>query len=240
LYSKGAYLMHMLRWIVGDDSFFEGMKSYFNDPEVANGFANTNQFIKHMETAGDKTFTEFINDWFYGEGFPIYSAEYVNGEDELLKITLSQTTSHPSVNFFEMPVPVRVYNADKSDSTAFRLVNTTNSQEFLVNVNFNVAELKIDPEYWLVSKTSQVVNTRIEPELNGISVFPNPFIETVSVFIPAGQQMVSLQLFSPEGKLIKQYSGNKTNFNWSEIPEGIYILHIKTSSSVFETKIIKK
>jgi aminopeptidase N len=239
-YSKGAYLLHMLRWILGDDDFFKGVKSYYNDPEIANNFALTHQFVQHMETAGDTSLTEFFNDWFYGEGFPIYSAEYSNSENGLLQITLSQTSSHSSVNFFEMPVPVRVYNASRTDSTDFRLVNTTNNQEFLVPVDFKVAELKIDPDYWLVSKTAQIVNTKNEPTLNGISVFPNPFTESFSVFLPAGQQMVSLQLFSPEGKLVKQYSGNKTNFSWSDIPNGIYILNIKTINSVFETKIVKK
>lgn len=239
-YSKGAYLLHMLRWIMGDDDFFKGMKSYFNDPGIANGFARTNQFARHMEIAGDTILTEYFNDWFYGEGFPIYSAEYTKREDGLLKITLSQSSSHPSVDFFEMPVPVRVYNEGKTDSTDFRLVNTTNNQEFLVKVDFNVAEMKIDPDYWLVSKTSQILKTIMRPELNDISVFPNPFTESFSVFLPAGQQMVSLRLFAPEGKLVKDYSGNKTNFSWSEIPDGIYILHIKTNRKNFETKIIKR
>jgi aminopeptidase N len=239
-YSKGAYLLHMLRWILGDDDFFKGVRSYYNDPEIANNFALTHQFVKHMETAGNTSLTEFFNDWFYGEGFPIYSAEYTNGEDGILKIILSQATTHSSVNFFEMPVPVRVYSASRTDSTDFRLVNITNNQEFLVDVDFKVAELKIDPDYWLVSKTAKIVNTKTEPVLNGISVFPNPFTESFSVFLPAGQQMVSLHLFSPEGKLVKQYSGNSTYFSWSDIPNGFYILNIKTINSVFETKIVKK
>ena len=239
-YSKGAYLLHMLRWIVGDDNFFKGMKNYFNDPAVANGFANTNQFIKHIEIVGDTTLTEFVNDWFYGEGFPEYSAEYTNENDGLLKIKLSQTSSHPSVSFFEMPVPVRVYYADKTDSTDFRLVNTANNQEYFVKTKFNVAELKIDPDYWLVSKTAVVVNAITNSTQNMFSVYPNPFSESFSVFLPTGEQMVSLQLLSPEGKLVKQYSGNKTTFNWSEISKGIYILRTKTSNSVFESKIIKK
>lgn len=239
-YSKGAYLLHMLRWIVGDDNFFKGMRNYFNDPAVANGFANTNQFIKHIETTGDTTLTEFVNDWFYGEGYPMYSAKFINEKDGFLKIKLSQTSSHPSVSFFEMPVPVRVYNADKTDSTDFRLVNTVNDQEYYVSTSFKVAELKIDPDYWLVSKTSEVVNALSNSIQNKFSVYPNPFTESFSVFLPTGQQMVSLQLFSPEGKLVKQYSGNKTTFNWTEIPKGIYILRTKTSNSVFESKIIKK
>jgi len=238
-YSKGAYLLHMLRWVLGDDNFFSGMRNYYNDPEIANGFAVTDQLVKHMETAGDTTLTDFFNDWFYGEGFPIYSAEYSQSEDDLLKITLSQTSSHPSVDFFEMPVPVRVYNSEKTDSVDFKLINTVNNQEFLFDVNFKVAELKIDPDYWLVSKTSQIVSTPNLSSLNNIKVFPNPFTDSFSVFLPADQQLVSTQLFSTEGLLLKQFIGNETTFNWSNIPNGIYILQLKTNLGMFEQKIVK-
>jgi len=239
-YSKGAYLLHMLRWILGDDDFFKGMKSYFNDPKIANGFARTDQFARHMEIAGDTTLTEFFNDWFYGEGFPVYSAEFAAAKAGQLRITLSQTTSHPSVDFFEMPVPVRVYNAEKTDSADFRLVQTTNKQEFLVEVDFNVAELKIDPDYWLVSKTESVVNAKFESVSDKIKVFPNPFTESFSVLLPVGEEMVSLQLFSPEGKMIKQYSGSKTFFGWSDLAPGFYILHIKTNTGVADIKLVKQ
>jgi len=192
-----------------------------------------------MEIAGDITLTEFFNDWFYGEGFPVYSTEYSQSEDDLLKITLSQTSSHPSVDFFEMPVPVRVYNSEKTDSVDFKLINTVNNQEFLVDVNFKVAELKIDPDYWLVSKTSQIVSTPNLSSLNNIKVFPNPFTDSFSVFLPADQQLVSTQLFSTEGLLLKQFIGNETTFNWSNIPNGIYILQLKTNLGMFEQKIVK-
>ncbi|HKJ78766.1 MAG TPA: M1 family metallopeptidase, partial [Prolixibacteraceae bacterium] len=75
-YSKGAYLLHMLRWVLGDESFFEGLRNYYNDPEIANGFARHEQFVHHMETAGDTSLISFFNDWYYGEGFPVYSLKY--------------------------------------------------------------------------------------------------------------------------------------------------------------------
>jgi aminopeptidase N len=239
-YSKGAYLLHMLRWVLGDEAFFAGIKNYYNDPEIANGFALTNQFVKHMETAGDTILTEYFNDWFYGEGFPVYSAEFAQVEDGLLKIMLSQSTSHPSVDFFEMPVPVRVYNFNKTDSTDFRFVNTTNNQDFLVEVDFRVAELKIDPDYWLVSKTEQVVRTAVKPSINEIKVFPNPFKESISVFLPAGNEIESAQLFSSEGLLLKQFTGNEPTLFLTNLPQGIYILQLKTNLGVFEQKLVKR
>ncbi|HSH18991.1 MAG TPA: M1 family aminopeptidase [Draconibacterium sp.] len=239
-YSKGAYLLHMLRWVLGDEAFFSGLKNYFNDPEIANGFAMTKQFVSHMEAAGDTSLTEFIDDWFYGEGFPLYSAEFTPVDDGLLKISLSQTSSHASVDFFEMPVPVRVYNFGKTDSMDFRLVQTTNSQEFLVDVDFKVAELKIDPDYWLVSKTAQIVSAPFGVSANKIKVFPNPFSQTISASVPSDERIISTKLFSSGGALMKEFFGNKNAFNWSDVPNGFYIIQIKTTSGLFQQKIVKQ
>jgi len=239
-YSKGAYLLHMLRWVLGDDNFFSGLRNYFNDPEIANGFAFTNDLVRNMEIAGDTVLTEFFNDWFYGEGFPFYSAEFTPADERILKITLSQTTSHPSVDFFEMPVPVRVYNFGKTDSMDFRLVQTTNNQEFFVEVDFNVAELKIDPDRWLISKTSQIVGVQPTMKNNKIAVFPNPFTESFSVKLPADESFISLQLFNSDGRIVKQFQGDETDFNLSEIANGMYILSLKTSKSSYEQKIVKQ
>ena len=239
-YSKGAYLLHQLRWILGDDNFFKGIRNYFNDPEVANGFARNEQFVKHMEMAADTSLTRYFDDWYYGEGFPIYSAEFAPLESGKVRITLSQATTHSSVDFFEMPVPVRVYNAAKTDSADFRLVHTSNNQEFIVAVEFPVAELKIDPDLWLISKTDQVVAVREELLPNEITVYPNPFSQKVSLSIPGGQQILAIQLINSEGKLLRNLPKDKTIFEVSHLPSGLYFLRIETTAGWVETKLVKQ
>ncbi len=41
--------------------------------------------------------------------------------------------------FLKMPVPVRVYNSDKTDSMDFRLINNQNDQQFILDTDFKVA-----------------------------------------------------------------------------------------------------
>jgi aminopeptidase N len=238
-YSKGAYILHMLRWVLGDENFFKGIQNYFNDPEIANGFARNDQFVKHMEITGDTSLTGFFNDWYYGEGFPIYSAQFAPAKKGVLKIILSQTTSHNSVDFFEMPVPVRLYSFGKTDSLDIRLENTVNNQAFFVQVDFQVAELKIDPDYWLISKTAEIVKVQAIPSLNEMVIYPNPFTDNFSVFVPFGQQIISVRLFTVEGTQIKESIGNERNFYLPEITRGVYFIQIKTGSGIFEQKIVK-
>ncbi|HKI89518.1 MAG TPA: M1 family aminopeptidase [Draconibacterium sp.] len=239
-YSKGAYLLHMLRWILGDTHFFEGLQNYFNDREVANGFATTEQFVQHMENAGDTTLTEFFNDWYYGQGFPIYSTSYIQESLEILHIQLSQITSDSSVNFFEMPVPVRVYNFDKTDSVDFRLINTENNQEFTVNPGFEVSELKIDPDLWLISQTAEIVQTPLIKTSDEFRVFPNPFKNQLNVILPTGKKIIGTSIFTTDGKLLKSFAPNQTLLNVSQLKPGLYILKIETPQNTFERKVIKQ
>lgn len=238
-YSKGAWILHMLRWTLGEEAFFDGMKSYFNDPEVANGFATTSQFVKHMEVAGDTSLTEYFNDWFYGEGFPVYTANFKPVGTGLLSIELSQIPSHPSVDFFEMAVPVRAYSKNRADSIDLKLVNTSNNQEFLVDVDFYVNEMIIDPDYWLVSKTGQIVGNAGIATNAVIKIHPNPTGDQLFINLPAGEPMVSVKIFSLSGTLLLHEIGTRQFVNVTNLPEGTYIIQVATNKNLFEDKFVK-
>lgn len=238
-YSKGAYILHMLRWILGDEIFFNALQNYFNDPLVANGFARHEQVVAHFEAAGDTSLTEFFNDWYYGEGFPVYSLSFSQFSNELVKISLSQSTSHPSVDFFEMPVPVRVYSENKTDSADFRLVHTHNNQEFLIDPGFSVSEIKIDPDYWILSETEEILQVPMVRMGSDAIVFPNPFSNKFSIIVPGNEKIQNMRLFSASGKLVREKTGQNSFYSFPFLPDGIYLVEITTSKSVFIQKIVK-
>lgn len=237
-YHKGAYLLHMLRWVLGDDDFFAGIRSYFNDPEIANGFATTDQFIQHLETAGDTTLQEFFEDWYYGEGYPIYTLKYEQQDNDEITIELSQTTSHSSVDFFEMPVPVRLYNADRTQSADFRLNNTYNNQNFTVNPGFEVAAIEFDPDYWLLTKHEQVVDVH-SIKLGDIVVYPNPAHNKIFISLPSETTIVLAKLYSLDGTIVKRFSGQLTTLDMHQVSAGIYTLLLETNNGIYTDKIVK-
>ena len=48
-YQKGALLLHMLRWKLGDNDFFQGARNYLQDPDLAYGYATTSDLQRHLE-----------------------------------------------------------------------------------------------------------------------------------------------------------------------------------------------
>jgi aminopeptidase N len=239
-YAKAGYLLHMLRWILGDDDFFNAIRNYYNDPEIANGFARHEQAVAHFEAAGDTSLTQFFNDWYYGEGFPVYSAGYAIEDDHTIRFILSQTTTHPSVTFFEMPVPVRVYNAERTDSADFRLYHTHNNQEFLLQTDFTVSSVAIDPDYWLISQTDQIVKAPLTENKDEVKVYPNPFTGQISIIVPGDKPIERIALYNSEGKRLYITDSPQFNYNWKHLPEGVYFLQLRIAGKMYEKKLIKQ
>uniref|UniRef100_UPI003216BE5C M1 family aminopeptidase n=1 Tax=uncultured Draconibacterium sp. TaxID=1573823 RepID=UPI003216BE5C len=238
-YAKGAYLLHMQRWILGDDSFFLALKNYFADKKIANGFAQTQDWITHIEAIGDTTFTEFFNDWFYGEGYPIYSINYKQNNTDSLIVELSQTTSHASVDFFEMPVPIRIYNNTKTDSIDFRLDNTYNHQKFILNPGFNVSEILIDPDDQILCKTDKITALPAIAIKNEIDVYPNPAQNKIRLTIPGNERIIKILMYSVDGVCVKQQVPLKNEIDISQLSTGTYLVQIETPNTFFTRKIVK-
>lgn len=238
-YSKGAYLLHTLRWILGDERLFNAINNYLKDPEIANGFATQAKLVQHLEAGGDTSLTEFFNDWYYGEGYPVYTAQFSQNNTDVVKITLFQVTSHKSVDFFEMPVEVRCYNSDKSDSADFRLENTYNGQDFFVDPGFRAATLKIDPELWMASKIGTISSVPWVNSPDDIFIYPNPVKDRLNFVLPSAQKIPEIEILSVSGRKLRDFSGNAKSINVSELPAGSYIVVFKNSSSATARKFIK-
>lgn len=238
-YQKASYLLHMLRWIIGDEDFFSAIRAYYTDPEIANGFATTAQLQKHFETVADTSLQEFFNDWLYGEGYPVYSLNYwQSGEDELT-IELMQNSSHESVDFFEMPVPVRLTGTDPSQIVDLRLNHTTNSQLFSFDPGFRVTKVEIDPEKWLVLKSDQIVSVPHNKVENRIEIYPNPSSEKLTFTLSDNSEIRHLNILSANGEKVMQFQTNIYTLDISALANGIYILEIQTDKETLREKFIK-
>ncbi len=185
-YNKGAYLLHMLRWIVGDEDFFASLRDYLETPGTAFAFAKTEQLQAFLENRSGIDLDEFFQDWYYGQGYPSYDLQWTVETDSLV-MWLSQSTSHTSVSFFEMPVPISVQL--DGTPTLFVLPHSEQNQRFAFFVgDASVDSMDIDPDLWILSKDNtitELMTSVFDPiDQDKYKVFPNPahaYIEIVPV-----------------------------------------------------------
>src|SRR5690606_13951569 len=107
-YNKGSMVVHMLRYVLGDEDFYQGMKQFLNDPELAYGCAVTEQVKNHLEAASGKDLWVFFDQRIDSEGCPSYQVPEDIISPSQITIVWSQTTSHPSVPFFQGPVTLQL------------------------------------------------------------------------------------------------------------------------------------
>ena len=245
-YSKGAMLLHMLRWKLGDEDFFQACRNYLNDPQLAYAYAKTEHLKQHLEAQSGQDLTEFFEDWFYGEGYPSYTISWAY-EDvaNYISIGIAQTTTHPAVDFFEMPVPIRFVgvNGEKMDVV---LNHSLDSNTFLLAIPFAVDQVLFDPDLWLISANNQVVfvtAAKEVPQLAAqIKVFPNPAEATLHIDLKDFPgKVLQIDILDAKGSLVKQLSvdNNLEMIDISDMPVGFYILKLQSDQGIIGKTFVK-
>lgn len=238
-YYKGAMVLNMLRFKLGDTNFFQGVRNYLNDPLLAYGYAHTNDFQAHLEAASGVNLTEFFNDWVYNRGYPIYTITTHNIAAGQTRITINQTQSAESnVSFFEMPVPVRLTGTG-GQFQDFVLDNTTNGQQFVVNMSFTATGVVFNPKKDIISKNSTAtLGTEDFDLLSGVALYPNPATSKLTLNVPSGVSVTKTVFYNTLGQITKQSNG-ETNWDVSDLASGVYLVNITTDSGLKEIKFIK-
>ena len=238
-YNKAAMVLHMLRFKLGDSVFFQGLRNYLADSNLAFKYAVTTDLKSHLEAVYRSSLTEFFNDWVYNQGYPIYSISVQNTTAGQVQITVNQTTSHPSVPFFEMPVPVRLLGAN---GQTFDVVvnNTVNGEQFNTSVPFTVTGVQFDPTKNIISRMSMATLDNADFNFDtAIKIFPNPSSKSISVSIPENIEIENAVIYSVLGQKIMETKSQKT-WNISSFTSGIHFLTIQTNKGTKQFKFVKE
>lgn len=235
-YAKGGYVLRMVKWVLGDAAFYAALKDYHTRPALAYKYAKTEDFANSLLQSTGKDFTEFFNDWIYGQGYPTYQIRWNQNSDQVLRFKVSQTQSNPGVSFFEMPLPIKV-NGTAGQVAYVVLDNTQNNQNFAEEVGFTVASVQFNYERQILQRNSTVVkDTSIlavdQSEKSAVKIYPNPVKDQLTISGIANDEQY--EMYSLEGKLVRsgKYSSAKT-LDVSKLPKGVYLLKIKDQNLKF-------
>jgi aminopeptidase N len=143
-YQKGAWVLHMLRRVVGDEKFFEGVRDYYRAHRDGN--ALTEDFQHAMELRSGQKLDWFFRQWIYEPGFPAYDAAWSWDEpSKRLRLRVRQTQAGAT---FRMPLDVEF----KQGGGARREVVEVSGREqtFDFKLERRPDALAIDPHEWVL------------------------------------------------------------------------------------------
>jgi aminopeptidase N len=140
VFQKGAMVLHMLRWVIGDEAFFKTLQAMCQ--QYAGKTISADQFQKLAETASKQELTYFFAQWITSTGVPQFKRTWAvyrtaKGYQVVGKIT-------QDLDLFRMPVEVRVVTEGTRPVTdRVPMVGTT--ADFTVNVRSRPVRVLVDP-----------------------------------------------------------------------------------------------
>jgi aminopeptidase N len=152
---KGAWVLHMLRHVMGDEKFFLALKSYVRT--YAYKTADTEDLQAICEGQHGNSLDWFFKEWIYGTSRPEYEYSWSiggGGDKRSLKLTISQVQSDAEP--FQMPLDI-VVKTSLGERT-FVVWDRLKTQEFELPIEGDATAVAIDPDDWVLKR--KVVDIR--------------------------------------------------------------------------------
>ncbi|NOZ75810.1 MAG: T9SS type A sorting domain-containing protein, partial [FCB group bacterium] len=250
-YAKGAWVLHMLRHVVGDSTFFEILQTYGSDPQFRYNSATTEQFRDVCESVSGMDLHPFFQQWIYESYYPNYTVGYFQSGDTL-HVEIGQTSTGGTI--FTMPIDLEIHGIDSVFTTVVQ--NSTSSETYAIPLPpaFQVINVILDPEQWILRHVQYVpMNSDDEPlpgEWSLKPAYPNPFNSRVSfpyalrnraevdftIFNLAGHEIASSTFVKPAGRYEFHWNGRDS---WGrQVSGGIYLVRFRAGNYSQTEKVV--
>ena len=149
-YQKGGWVLHMLRGVVGDRAFFDGIRQYYMRHE--HGTAVTDDFRRAMEAASGRDLGWFFDEWLFQPGFPrfrVTSAWDATAGAADVVIEQTQSALWPT---FRMPMTVEVAG---DGGTVRRVIEIDERRETVrIPLAAPLRRVTLDPDEWVLKEVT--------------------------------------------------------------------------------------
>ncbi|MCF8369057.1 MAG: T9SS type A sorting domain-containing protein [Bacteroidales bacterium] len=240
-YNKGAAIIHMIRFeLQDDDLFFQVLKDY--QEIYTDSTATGLDFMNVLNETSGMDFTQFFDQWYFGEGYPTFSIDYSQDEGYTY-FEITQNVSAPSVTpVFKMLMEYKLLFYDGTDTT-IQLVQTDNVNTFMLPITKDIGLIQIDPSNWVINSAG-AITTNVYDEFNParFHMGPNPALDILNInFIQSETGDKIITIFDLKGNEVLTF-GTSEIFNpidVSGIAPGTYFILAESGNETYSKKFIK-
>jgi aminopeptidase N len=146
-YQKGAWILHMLREMMGEQNFRKGIQLYYK--KYFNANASTDDFRFEMEQASGLNLKPFFYQWLYQTGIPKVIGQWSwDAKKKELKVTVEQTQA----NAFSFPIEFGIASPGKNLPEIQKVDLTTKQASFAFPLAAKPTSVNIDPRTILLAE----------------------------------------------------------------------------------------
>jgi aminopeptidase N len=145
-YQKGAWVIHMLRNLIGEKNFKKGIQNYY--AKYFNANTTTSEFRVEMEKVSGKDLKLFFKQWLYQPVNPTINASWTyNTSTKKLTVQLHQTQKF----LYNVPVEIGYYKKGANTPTILTMNLKDKDQEFSFPLAAAPEKLELDPRALLLN-----------------------------------------------------------------------------------------
>lgn len=153
-YQKGSWVLHMLRRKIGDQAFWQGIRTYYRRYQLKN--ALTKDLRAVMEEVSGQDLQQFFDQWLRQPGFPDLEVQWkILSSGNEVEVTVTQKQDQ----LFTFPLTIRVADTELGDLGTKSVVISGRTQTVRVPFSGKAETLVLDPETDLLF-TANIVRDR--------------------------------------------------------------------------------
>jgi len=159
---KGAMILHMLRWVLGEDKYNKAMREFAT--EFAGKSANMDDFRAIAEKNYGDQLTWFFSQWLDSTGAPEFKVKYTTYRLGGAAATTQGAEKTPGfrvtgeisqdLDLFRMPVDLRIDTDGKTESKRIEVVGT--NSPFSIETFGRPRRIAVDPDHHVLTNSSDV------------------------------------------------------------------------------------
>jgi aminopeptidase N len=146
-YQKAAWVLHMLRGVIGDKAFFAGIREYYATYRDSN--ASTADLRLIMERHANQPLDWFFRQWIFGAGHPVFTTKWLWRGDPHGggKLTVDVAQTQPGT-VFRTPAVLEVRNP--AGARRENVVIDERNEHFEIDAEVKPTEVVLDPDEWVL------------------------------------------------------------------------------------------
>lgn len=146
MYQKGAWVLHMLRNMLGDEVYNEGIRTYY--AAHMNKNAQTADLREHLEAASGMDLKWYFDQWVFQGGIPVLEGSW-KASSEGVHVQFQQMQD--AAYNFDFPIDIEVLLADGSTVRHTLDMPTSRKAEAMIPVEGDVVDVVLDPDSRLLA-----------------------------------------------------------------------------------------
>jgi tetratricopeptide (TPR) repeat protein len=149
---KGAMILHMLRWVIGEDKYLKTMREF--STQFAGKSASMDDFREIAEKNYGDQLTWFFSQWLDSTGAPEFKVKftvYRLGSNKGFRVTgeIAQ-----DLDLFRMPVDLKIDTDGKTEDKRIEVVGT--NSPFTVETFGRPRRIAVDPDHHVLTNSTDV------------------------------------------------------------------------------------